>query len=91
MFVKSRVMDFVAANGGAATRSQIVKFIIEVVQGRTYDKKRIGNYYHDAFKNPHGTKIKEFYWTDVEIGHFMKPGYEKRHLKLEDGLYKLVD
>jgi hypothetical protein len=73
--VKTRVMDFVAANGGSATFTQIQKFIVEEVQGRTYERRDRGTYV-SAFLQPGRFR---------PIGYFLKPGFEKRYLRKESG------
>ena len=75
--VKTRVMDFVAANGGSATFTQIQKFIVEEVYGRTYEKRDRGIYV-SAFLQPGRFR---------PIGYFLKPGFEKRYLRKESGRF----
>jgi hypothetical protein len=76
--VKTRVMDFVAANGGSATFTQIQKFIVEEVLGHgTYEKRDRGTYV-SAFLQPGRFR---------PIGYFLKPGFEKRYLYKESGRF----
>lgn len=77
--VKTRVMDFVAANGGKASFTQIQKFIVEQIYGQTYDKSCRGTFV-SAFTKPGKG------WNGFRpLGYFLKPGYEKRYLVKEEG------
>jgi hypothetical protein len=79
--VKTRVMDFVAANGGSATFTQIQKFIVEEVKGHTYDRSYRGCFV-SAFTKP-GMGWNRF----RPLGYFLKPGFEKRYLRKESGRF----
>lgn len=46
--IKTRVMDFVAANGGVTTFSEVQKFIVEQVRGWKYNRSYRG-YFVGAF------------------------------------------
>jgi hypothetical protein len=77
--VKTRVMDFVAANGGSATFTQIQKFIVEEVKGWTYTRNDRG-YFCAAL-----TKPGKGWNRNRPLGYFLKPGKEERYLRKEQG------
>ena len=87
--IKTRVMDFVAANGGVTTFSEVQKFIVEQVRGWEYDKTHRG-YFSGAFVN----ESRCYYTNRVTrpLGYFRKPGVEKRYLEKQlNGKYYLVN
>ena len=87
--IKTRVMDFVAANGGVTTFSEVQRFIVEQVRGWEYDRSQRG-YFVGAFVSEGICP-----WTGRvtrPLGYFRKPGVEKRYLEKQlSGKYYLVN
>ena len=74
-------MDFVAANGGSATFTQIQKFIVEEIKGWVYKRSDRG-YFCSAFARPGRG------WNRHRpLGYFLKPGREERFLRKESGRF----
>ena len=87
--IKTRVMDFVAANGGVTTFREVQKFILEEIKGEAYCKERRG-YFVSAFVNEQRCRVTGR--VSRPLGYFRKPGTEKRYLeKQPNGKYHLVN
>jgi hypothetical protein len=84
--IKTRVMDFVAANGGITTFREVQKFIVEEINGGKWTNERRG-FFSSAFSSEGGGRYR-----DRDLGYFRKPGREKRYLeKQPNGKYHLVN
>jgi hypothetical protein len=78
-------MDWVAANGGTTTFTQVQRFIVEEIKGWKYSHDDRG-YYVSAFTSK-GTGRSQH----RPLGYFRKPGKEKRYLeKQSNGKYLLI-
>ena len=78
--IKTRVMDFVSANGNSARFVDIQKFIIEEIYGWIYVSAKHRGQHTSSFRD-----------AKNRVGYFLRPGKEKRYLvKCPNGRYSVV-